>query len=450
MKTHHSTAFTHSALMIGIMILALAACRKSPNTIGNNLLDDNNYIGVYHTDTITVEGYSYITDSVNTQNSTYALLGSLNDPVFGLTQAGFYTQFHLSSSGQNFGVNPSLDSLVLQLCIGGYYGDTTTVQTVHAYQLTEPLADSNSYYNFSEVAHDLVDCANGFQFCPHPYTSTNIVGTDTVQHAILRIPLSQELGDYLIHLDSTAYSEPDVFKENMNGLYLTCDAVSQNGSVTSVSLTNNTYTLLQIYYHNEDTPDKAMRYDLYVTSADTYFNHFEHDYQQGSPEFVQQVLEGDTTLGSQTLYLQTMAGVRAKLRFPYLKHLADTLEDAHIVINEAKLILPASPLADDTVVFTTPTSYVLVGFNADETTFLLPDYYEGTSYFGGSYSTASQSVWFRISEYFQDVVTGRHEDYGLSLGINGAAYNAQRWIINGPGQEEDKLHVEMTYSIVGE
>ena len=159
MKNHHSIAPKFLVLMIGALILTCSACKKSPNTIGNNLLNENNYIGVFRTDTTEIVCYSYLDDSIGTKNVSYALLGSSLDPVFGLTQAGFYTQFHLSTAGHNFGESPILDSIVLQLCVSNYYGDTSVMQTVHAYELTDTLSATVSYCNLSEVAHNTTDLA---------------------------------------------------------------------------------------------------------------------------------------------------------------------------------------------------------------------------------------------------------------------------------------------------
>ena len=437
--------------MIGTLLVAFSACKKSPEHIGNNLLDGNEYIDLFRTDTVAVQCHSYFDDSIGTKNVSLGLLGSMKDPVFGNTEAGFYTQFHISSAGQNYGAHPVLDSLVMQLYIAGYYGDTTTWQTVHAYELTDSLSVEESYCNSSEVAYSPVDHANGYMFKPHPKSNHPVVGNDTLSHAILRIPLSSELGNYLMSLDTIAYSEPDVFKNHFKGLYLTCDPTSTGGAVTSFNLTNNSLTSLQLYYHDEETPEKAMRYDFYITSSDVYFNHFNHDYTQGSPEFVQQLLDGDTTLGQQQLYLQTTAGVRAKVRFPNVEHWADTLTQGHIVINESKLVLPASPAVDDSSSYPSPSTLVALGFNEDGTTYLLPDYYEGTSYFGGTYNSASRSVTFRVTEYLQGLVSNKKPNVGLSIGINGAAYNASRWIINGPGATEGTpLKLIVTYSIVNE
>lgn len=452
MKNHHQNALRYLVLMVGALILAGSACKKSPTTIGDNLLDQNNYIGVFRTDTTEIVCYSYLDDSISTKNVSYALLGSTLDPVFGLTQAGFYTQFHLSTVGHNFGESPVLDSAVLQLYISSYYGDTMTMQTVHAYELTDTLSSSSTYCNFSEVAHNTTDHANSFQFYPRPLSSFYIVGTDTIENHILRIPLSQELGNYLINLDSSYYSSVDLFKQHFKGLYVTCDAVSQNGAISSFTLTNNSLTALQLYYHNAATPEKAMRYDLYVTSSDVYFNHYDHDYTLGSPEFRQQVVDGDITLGSNTIYAQTMGGVRTRIIFPNLEHWADTLKNCHIIINEAKLILTSDASVDDSSFLKSPTSLILVGQNEDGTTYVLPDYLEGSSYYGGTYTSATRTAFFRISEYMQSIIMKKKPNNGISLGINGASYNATRWVMNGNDtiHGDNKLRVEVTYSLVGE
>ena len=433
--------------MIGMM--ALASCKKSPETIGNNLISGDNYIGVYYTDTTEIVCHSYL-DSVVTSNVTNALLGAMKDPVFGNSEAGIYTQFRPSVSGQSFGNNAVLDSLVLQLHIGGYYGDTMALQTLHAYELADSLSTEESYYNFSVVATNNIDYANGYQFYPHPLSKVHIIGTDTVTQPIIRIPLSQELGNYLLTLDTTAYSRPDLFKQAFKGLRLACDPIASGGAITYINLTNNTYTLLQLYYHNASTPEKPMRFDYFVTSSDTYFNHIDHDYTQGSSAFVNQVLDEQYELGQEEVYLQSMGGVKVWLQFPNLSHWTDTLEGCHLIVNEARLVLPASSLATDSV-YQAPSTLFLVGFSSDTSTYLLPDYLEGTSYFGGTYNASTQSVTFRVSEYLQSMIMGKRENLGLSLGINGAAYNARRLVINGPGSNEsEKMRLEVTYSIVNE
>ena len=81
-------------------------------------MPENSKIKVVWNDTTTVYAYSTVVDSIRSDEFVYNYLGSIVDPVFGSTIAGFYTEFLLSSiSGEKdpFGPNPQLDSLVLQL-----------------------------------------------------------------------------------------------------------------------------------------------------------------------------------------------------------------------------------------------------------------------------------------------------------------------------------------------
>ena len=449
MKTHHSTARICLALMIGTLLIAFSSCKKSPNTIGNNLISGDEFINVFRTDTVEVVCHSNL-DSVATKNVSSALLGAMKDPIFGTTEAGFYTQFRPSVAGHSFGNNPIMDSLVLQLNISDYYGDTTTLQTAHVYLLTDTLSFNETYYSNDVLATDAFDHASSHQFYPHPHSKGFVIGSDTIGQPVVRIPLSDDLGNMLMGLDSTSFSRPDLFKEYFHGLYVTCSEVSQNGSICYLNLTNNSFSVLQLYYHDAATPEKPMRYNFYITSSDTYFNHFDHDYTQGSPEFVSQVLEGQSEQGQQVAYLQTMGGVRTWIQFPNVDHWTDTLEHGHLIINEAKLILPAQTLSLDSI-FKTPTNFSLVGLNADSSIYLLPDYYEGNAYFGGSYNTSNQTVSFHVSEYLQSVIMKKQENIGLSLGINGASYSATRFVVNGPNAPVgEKMRLEITYSIVNE
>ncbi len=442
--------------MIGTLIFSFASCKKSPNTVGNNLIGESEYLDVYHTDTVAIECHSYL-DSVNTSNPSNALLGAIKDPVFGTSEAGFYTQFRFSVAGQSFGSSPVLDSIVLQLCLTGCYGDTMTWQTAHVYELADTLSTSRNYYNHSVVATDPVDYANGHQFRPRPHTKVNIIGGDTLVQPVIRIPLNPVLGDKLMTLDTTVYTLPDLFKDAFRGLYVACSPVGQNGAVSYINLTNNEYTVLQLYYHDAASPDKPKRYNYYVTASDTYFNHIDHDYTQGSYEFTSQVLDGQTALGQQQVYLQTMGGVRAFVKFPNFAHWTDTLaEGSHLVINDAKLIIPAVASTVDSV-YAAPKNFILLGFRNDSTyhvadnTYLLPDYYEGNNYFGGTFNASRRCVTFRVSEYLQDIIMGTKENNGLCLGINGASYNAQRLVVGGPeGSDGEKMLLEVTYSIVKE
>lgn len=443
----------YKALIFSALAIIGLACSKTTEKIGNGLLPENDHMTALFTDTIEIVCHSEIIDSMATKNLNTLLLGSMVDPIMGRTNAGFVTQLHLSAPNQHFGENPVVDSVILQLGISGFYGDTTTMQTVHVYELADSLSVNEDYYQLSDTDVKPIDLANGYQYTFQPYTIGQIVGTDTLSNAVIRIPLDNSFGEQLMNADTSYYSSADQFKEFLYGLKVCCESVSQDGGFCYIAPLLNDVTVLQLYYHESSEEANGRRYNYYITSTDTYYSQYEHDYTLGSPEFTQQVLEHDSAMGQQVLYLQSTGGVRSLIQFPHLSQWDDSLAEAgqHIIINEAKLILPTSSLIEDSSVYASISSLALLSLNEDGSTIVLPDYYEGTSYYGGSYSSDNKSVTFRISEFMQRVMQGLYESRGLYLSITGAAYNGQRWIIAGPeAEEENRLRCEVKYSIVAE
>lgn len=452
MKTFSSIARHFGALLVGSFFLLMVSCGKTTQHIGDGLLPEGDIFGVFYTDTLGITCHSETIDSLSSKGMTTVLLGSMMDPVMGRTEANLVTQFHLSASNHVFSSEAVLDSIVLQLAVSDWYGDTTTMQTIHVYELADSLDPNQAYYQFSDVSVYPEDLANGFQFYPRPKTTHHVIGHDTIEQSIIRIPLSNTFGLKLLQADSLHYASPDNFKQFMYGLKICAEPVNQGGAISSIYPTSNSITLLELYYHDEMTPASSNpRYDFYITSDEVYFNQYLHDYAQGTPEFIQQVSDGDTALGQQTLYLQSMGGIRTVLRFPGLSHWMDTIEGAHVLINEAKLIIPAASMIGDSSVLAKPSTLALLNINADGTTALLQDYYEGSNYYGGVYSSSQQAYTFRISEYVQQVVSGKLTSQGLYLSIVGASFNAQRWVIAGPNTaDENHLRCEIKYSLVGD
>lgn len=440
----------YKTLIISVLVVLLGSCSKTTESIGNGLLSENDHIGAYYIDTLQINCHSVLIDTLFSKGLTTVLLGSMMDPVMGLTNANIFTQLHVSSTNHYFGDNPVIDSVVLQLAYVGYYGDTTTTQTVHVYELADTLSSYDQYYQFSDVAVKGFDLANNFQFQPRPKTTHQVVGNDTLSQAVLRIPLDNSFGEQLATADSAIFSSTIAFKNYFYGLKICCENVSQNGAICYFNPTSNTVTRLQVYYR-ENPEANPMRYDFYITSDDAYFNQYLHDYTLGATEFTQQVLQNDTLMGQTQLYLQSMGGIRSFLSFPDLMEWANTMQEDgnHLIINEAKLIIPADETIDTT--WLAPTTLALISLKKTGGTALLPDYMEGTGYYGGSYSSDKKNVTFRISEYLQGVILGSENSQGIYLSIAGASYNAQRWVIAGPdANQEQVLKCEIKYSLVKE
>ncbi|HMM11006.1 MAG TPA: DUF4270 domain-containing protein [Bacteroidales bacterium] len=445
--------FRKPAIIAGQVALCLIlffSCTKRPGEIGADLLPDDALISPMFTDTITVVAYSIREDSVRTDKPETALLGSIFDPVFGTSTASFFTQISLSTASHDFGTNPQLDSLVLQLAYAGYYGDTTTMQNIKVYEVMERLYYDSAYYSTQLKEYNNFDFAN-FNFSPRP--KSRVVWQGDTLAPIVRIRLSDispALGNKLLTAGESNLSSVSRFQNFFRGLYLTAEPQTTGGAILGFDLPSN-LSRLTIYYRNDEKD--SLRYEFLITSDEARYNHFNHNnYANASAAFRQQVIEGDTTLGSQALYLQGMGGIKTRLRFPTLAKLK-TSTNQKIVINDARLMLYGKTL--DTTLFYAPSNYALVKANGDGTYSILKDQFEGNNYFGGSYISKANRVQFRLTQYVQDMVlrgAGR-EDHGLYLFSIGASSRPHRWIINGTNPGDDTLQplkLLLHYSIVNE
>jgi len=445
-QTHTHSALRLLPLAVLLMLIAFA-CSKKPERIGENLQPDQNLIQLLQTDTTTIVAYSQLEDTIRTDEPARALFGSLKDPVFGTTKAGFYTQTRLSTNGHNFGEDPQLDSLVLQLAYDGYYGDTNTLQTMRVYELLDDIFIDSAYFSASERNVSELDYAN-FSFTPAPRTPF-VSGDDTLSPAI-RIRLSDvstALGEKILNASETDLESADDFKAYFKGLYVMAESVGSDGAILYFNLTTN-LSRLTIYYNNET--DDSLRYDFFITSSEARYNFFDHNnYADADPAFQNQVLNNDTLAGRNLLYTQAMAGVKTKIHFPNLKNLSS--DGKQIVINEAKLLFRST---EDTLL-TPPSQMALVKDKGDGTYAVLPDQLEGEAFFGGKFKSSVNGYEFRLTRYVQDLLLNPDatDDYGLYFFVLGASAKADRWVFNGTQPESDTLQrfkLQLVYSIVNE
>lgn len=429
--------------------LSLFSCRRRPGEIGDNLLPEGNYLKASFVGDSSMTAYSVRWDTINTGSQSRALLGCMVDSVFGKTKAGFYTQIIPSSFNTNFGDSIQIDSVLWEMAYAGFCGDSTTLQTIHIYQITDPsFNDSATLRSTSTFTCDPVDLAGGLQFQPAP-NSPYIVGSDTSNTPTLRVKLDNSLGQKILTdawEDSTAFKSKDDFTNFFNGLYVTCDDVTADGGISYLMLvTSGTY--MTVYYRNSDNPDSTLTFYYSTTAQQLRCNVFEHDYTLASSDFVNQVVNGDTTLGGQKLYLQSMGGVRTRIRLKGFEQWQDTT-DKRIVINEAKLVLHTS---DPSESYSPPKQLAIVALSNEEGTQTenITDVLMGTDFFGGTYSNGT--VTFRITNYIQDLVqagTNLNDNYGLYIQILGPANNAERWTFEGPESGANPMRLDIIYSLV--
>ncbi len=438
-----SLFFINIFLLLAILSFFNLSCSKYPTKVGASLMP-NNSLSIHFKQS----GFAAYSRAIDTTRSDEMLMrsivGSIKDPVFGLTNASFYTKVLPISVGKRFGTNPVTDSLVLQLYYSGVYGDTNAVLHLHVYEMKDNIYYDSIYYSNKNVAVYPTDYAN-MTFRPDRNKVYILNNVDTVKN-VLRINLShlsKALGNKLLNADTTILDSNLLFMNYFKGLYLKTDPVSNGGALASF-LTSTRQTILMLYYHN-DTQD-SLKYSYVLSASMAKINHYQHDFSVGDQAFKNQVVNGDTALGLKQFYVQGLAGVQAVIKFP---HIRDLNKLGRVGINEAKLILPG---AEATPYLGAPKELSLIRILNDSTYALLRDASEGADYFGGNYNATDNSYSFRITHYIESLINDSTKvDKGLVLFVKSGGIHPERFIFNGPqftGDSTRRARLDIFYTII--
>ncbi len=437
------TYITYSERFASIILISLLliACNKKPDQIGLNLQPESAELSVVFDSETGLLSHSVREDSVRTDGNAIktAMLGSMMDPVFGKTTAEIFSQFRLSENGHDFGTDAILDSLILSLAYTGLYGDSLSSQTIRIFELSESMDPDSTYFSNQSVGDLGVELAL-VTFVPAPSDSVIVDGKKAGPQ--LRIRLSDVFAQTLLDADASVYEDNENFLEFMKGLHISSEPVQADGNIMLFDMLAS-YSKMTIFYRSGE-PEDTLSFDFLSNSNCARFTAFDHyDYQHASSEFQAQVLNGDTALGNEHFYLQSMGGVKAQLRLPDIQ---EFFTDGPVAINEAKLIFH---IYDDGEDLAPPPLLALAKIDEEGNFIPLPDAMEAGSYFGGYLNDAKDQYFFRISRHVQQVLTGVSPNYPLALIISGASFRANRLILHGPdstinGELRMKLNIIYT------
>lgn len=401
---------------------------KDENEIGLKLLPPGDQLSTAFSDTSTVKSLTQLEDSLRTDELSLQLLGSDNDPVFGVSVASVYAQINLEGT-PSFGFQPVADSLVLILAYAGYYGDTAGSQTFNVYRLNDDMHIDSTYYSSKTFSYNSNKIGSLIS-APHPKTKV-LVGTDTIPVSPhIRISLSLALADSILSLNGqTELSSNAKWVSYFKGLYLEALPVNYQGAISYFDFFNSK---LSLYFH--DTSNKSKNYNFSLTGA--RLNNFSHNYAT-SPVGIQL---GDSLNGDSVNYIQSMAGVKTKITFPFLKHFLDS---GSILINRAELKITTGTV---NIPYNLPTRVLLVTKNESGAMVFPIDYYESSGYYGGGLNATSDGYTFNIAQQLQRYLNGTVSNSDFYLIISGSGVVANRAIIKSGSNPNTKMKLSLFYT----
>ncbi|TAL58865.1 MAG: DUF4270 domain-containing protein [Bacteroidetes bacterium] len=432
-------------LFLSLLALVISCKKKTPENIGLPILPGDDLLDAEFTDTVTLITHTVLDDSLKTDEVTPLLLGNMNDPIFGVTKSSIFTQLVLSKTNPVFGTDPQLDSAVLSVVYsaGQYYG-TLYPQKFKVYEVTEQLYKDSTYFSNRMVQYGTE--IGSVYVTPEPNPATDSMMVDTLKYPPhLRITLDKDFFQkFLTDKPASFYTGNAAFQSDFKGLYISSASGSPvgQGSILYMDITH-TYSRITLFYHNET--DTTSYFFGIASSTCARFSHFEHDYSSAA-EITAQINSGDE-IQKDKVFVQPMAGVRTKVTMPYLK---DLFKKGKIVINKAELILPVDPASISVSGSDSLSPHPkLVATIADSVLgpVIMPDYFEGATYFGGEYDEDKMEYRFNIARYIQQVLNGTKQNQGLYIITNARPSTANRvQLMGGSSSLNNRMRLKITYT----
>jgi len=440
-----------SSLLVILMAAFLFSCQKDISKIGVNVVGSNPLVVTYM-DTITVRVHSELIDTLRSDELSSHVLGAYKDPTFGMLNASVYSQFRLPVGGDSwdFGEGAVLDSIILYIKYANtdIYGDTNYAQHLTVYEVGEDMSREDAYFS-NQNLRIKNDVLGDKTFIPR---FDSIVDPNDTSKKIIRpinIPLSNEFGERLLNLDTSAYDNIENFLNEFKGLYITTlneNLPSSGGALVNTDFEDGSATYIGLYYHNNDKDSLVYKYVVNFNAA--HFSNFNHyGYQDATADFRQQVIDGDTTLGEQKIYMQGLAGVRTLIEFPYLNKMPDFYNYS---VNDAKLfVYDIDTTSGYSAISSLTLSQELV-VDSVANYYLISDASSGDRYFSGKYNFDGNRYYFRITQYIQDLIAGRTPGNKLRIEIVGGAVHPNRLVAAGWNPTADlqdkKIQLQLIYT----
>lgn len=434
-------------LTLLISLFILSSC-KNQDGIGLGVDAGNQLNGTLLADT-NINVTNVLEDSVGTNGLGRTPLAYFKDPEFGVTEANIAAQLTLpngSAYTQPAG-GVTIDSVVLVLPYAdGFYGDSLTSKfKIDVHQLAEKYEPIGYYNNKQWSVNQALLGTKTFIARPHDTLQIKSIVAGAADTMIkvrpqIRIPISASFIDQVLLNDAPPINRSSTFafQTAVKGIYLTLDKAGTTGPGGNLMLLMDS-TRIDIYTRSGTTTIDTSIVSLPVSSG-SHMAAIKHAYSTK----VQAALNKTSTDG--LIYLQGLAGLRAKVEFPDIKNTFAAIGN-NVIINRAELVIKAAP---GTTIPYRPldrlTMYQLdlakQRIRIQDASTSDPRGVNGPSFFSGFYNKNTGEYHFLVTAYIQDLIRGKTVDYGTYIApvnptvatlidINPTAIYAERTITPG-------------------
>ncbi|MFV0484586.1 MAG: DUF4270 family protein [Bacteroidales bacterium] len=411
----------NSIILIITIMMVFTSCQNEAENFGTGILPDSDLLDakVYLDSTHTV-GYTVKEDPYRVDGVLTALLGEINDPVFGHQKAVNLFQVRIAAR-YSFPERTFVDSSFLCLKYNRIYGDTLSVHRMTVYELNETLDGYSSYLSDKDYSS-----MKGRKIGEIDFSS--MYNKDTLGETIdslLRIPIDVDFAQQYFDLDSLDYSDNDLFLEKMKGFYIESELIggSSYGSFTKMDLSNNGSNAYVDLYFNATEYIDSLGIDstivdsiqLYANSLTSRITSVSRTGAVFSPSDVMDEVQSDANI-----YLSPFGGSKARIQIPPLEDIIQGYDSLNpnqgIYLMAAQIVFTVDSVKSNIDSLRPAPSVLMLSNVEEDKTYPIIDFYYPNSYYAQGVRYGADYV-FNISRYLQRVIDGDESSLEFELRI---------------------------------
>jgi len=412
-----NTRLLHLLFILALLGIAFTSCKKDNKTLNTGVLPDEDVLNGKFSDTSTILAHTIRVDSMVSFNDGIKFIGSNQDPVFGRTDASLYTKFSLPNNITNvsFGNDASLIKAEIKLVVKtlDFLGDYLSPLHYQVFEMNKNINTDKFYFSNNT---SLINYSNLLGAYSGTYSVEN--GTLVLSISVNTVYASAILTNPQFLLNNT------VLHNTYKGFYITTattplNPVNKQGVITRFDLDNQKSGLFLYYQNGSPEPTKetkTFRFTFGGTNV-VRFNEVKHKFNDGAHPLLTSQLAGDTTKGSQALFLKGLGGTKIKIHLP---HLENFTANGKISVNRAEIRFRVDVNINGTDgKYPAPLKLAILGIDSLGRENYTYDQLNSIDFarYGGDFIPATNEYIFNISRDIQALMDGKKKNYGYFLVI---------------------------------
>ncbi|MBU8893581.1 MAG: DUF4270 domain-containing protein [Bacteroidales bacterium] len=404
------------SVLIPFVIIAMTlSCEDNANSLGADLIPDDDRIDIDYNTTLTFDGFLMNTGEFNTKNLSHYSIGNIKDPYFGEMVGAYAGQFvppyYLTDlEFTNAFTDIIIDSANIVININYMYGSPVDEFEFSVYELTDSIPadadfDSNSnindYYSAIETIND---------------------GMKVQGDSILIFPLKENFYSRLIDINDNFYVTGEDFIKEFKGIAIIPEEPVGVGGLYNFSVIESRITM----YYLDDTI-KEFHYSFY--SGERFV---EYSVDTTNAEINNY---NDPETPADQISLWGLGGVQSKLVFSNYESVFN--QDSSYSILNAELSVPV--YKDDLFEICPPPERLY--FYLDSNYTLIEDA-DNSAAFNGYYDEDNSEYNFNISKHLKNLINGDLSDPTLFIGMTDYSLYPNRVIL----QTGENIKLKVTYT----